>query len=82
MVYVDDARNPLGRMLMCHMVADTLDELHGMAEAIGMKREWFQPKSWPHYDVSLSRRQMAVSRGAVETTQRGIVAVIRKARGQ
>lgn len=79
-VYIDDARNRFGRMVMCHMLADTLDELHTMAEAIGMKRAWFQPKSFPHYDVSLSRRKQAVARGAVEMTQREIVGVIRRLR--
>jgi len=26
----------------CHMYADTLEELHKMAIAIGLKRAWFQ----------------------------------------
>lgn len=80
-VYVDDARNRFGRMIMCHMVADTVSELHDMAAAIGMRQAWFQPKSFPHYDVSLSRREVAVGLGAVEVTQRGIVGVIRRLRG-
>lgn len=41
-VFVDDARLPYGRMLMCHMWADTLDELLGMADRIGVKRRWLQ----------------------------------------
>lgn len=69
-VYVDHERNCFGRMVMCHMFADTLAELHEMAAAIGMDRAWFQPLSFPHYDVSLSRRALAVQRGAVEVDRR------------
>lgn len=76
-VYVDNARSRLGRMVMCHMVADTEDELHAMAATIGMRLSWFQPKSWPHYDVSQVRRRLAVKAGAQEVTQRELVAIIR-----
>lgn len=69
-VYVDGERNRFGRMIMCHMFADSLAELHAMASAIGMDRNWFQPLSFPHYDVSLSRRAVAVSKGAVEVDRR------------
>lgn len=79
-VYVDRARNPFGRMVMCHMIADTLDELHVMAAAIGMRREWFQPRSFPHYDVSRTRRATAVMLGAVEVDRRELVTIIRRLR--
>lgn len=69
-VYVDGERNKFGRMVMCHMFADSLAELHAMAEAIGMDRDWFQPLSFPHYDVSLSRRSVAVVNGAIEVDRR------------
>lgn len=70
-VYVDNPRNPYGRMKMCHMVADDLGELHLMAELIGMRREWFQANaSTPHYDLSLAKRALAVSYGAVELSRR------------
>lgn len=65
-VYVDDAFIPFGRMLMCHMMADELDELHEMADAIGVSRRWFQDKSIPHYDVSKSKREEAIKLGAIE----------------
>jgi len=50
----------------CHLLADSLEELHEMAQAIGMKKEWFQPKSLPHYDLTESRRDKAIELGAVE----------------
>lgn len=77
-VYVDDARHPLGRMIMGHMLADSLEELHGMAASIGMERRWYQPLSFPHYDVSLQRRASALALGAMQVDRRGIVAVKRR----
>lgn len=51
----------------CHMWSDDLDALHRMAKRIGMRREWFQNKpGFPHYDLVFSRRQTALSLGAVE----------------
>ena len=67
-VYVDDPLWPFRGMIMCHMVADSLDELHTMAELVGMRREWFQdvPKaSHPHYDLNQERRALALEFGAI-----------------
>ena len=58
---------------MCHMIADSLDELHAMADKIGMERRWFQvpPKaSHPHYDIPQERRKMAIALGALEVCER------------
>lgn len=74
-VYIDNARNRLGRMKMCHMIADNLDELHKMAEAIGMRRSWFQDKGIPHYDVCLMRRKKAIELGAIEVTSKQLVRI-------
>lgn len=81
-VYVDAERNNFGRMVMCHMMADSMDELHTMASKIGMKREWYQPKSSPHYDVSLTKRALAIQHGAIVADRRKIVELIRHYRNQ
>ncbi len=56
-VFVDDMRAPYGRMLMCHLIADTDEELHAMAARVGVARRWFQDRSrYHHYDLSLGKR--------------------------
>lgn len=69
-VYVDDMRAAFGRMIMCHMVADSSEELHAMAGAIGVARRWCQYPGTKreHYDIALSKRALAVKLGAVEIT--------------
>jgi len=77
-VYVDDMRAPFGRMIMCHMIADTDDELHAMADKIGVARHWWQspPKaSGSHYDIALSKRALAIKCGAVVITARQCAAM-------
>jgi alkanesulfonate monooxygenase SsuD/methylene tetrahydromethanopterin reductase-like flavin-dependent oxidoreductase (luciferase family) len=69
MVYLDNMARKFGRMILCHMVADTVEELHQMAEKIGVNRRWFQEKSFPHYDVCLSKAALAVSLGAKDVSQ-------------
>ena len=73
-VYVDDVRHQFGRMVMCHMWADTEAELLAMADMIGVQRKWIQrpPKaSWVHFDISLGKKEMAIRNGAVLTDQFG-----------
>ena len=85
MVYLDASIWPLGSMVMCHMIADTQDELHTMAERIGMKRRWFQapPKaSAPHYDVSKARKARAIAFGARELDRRAFVEKMRELRAK
>ncbi len=79
--YVDDARIPatVGRTRgrWSHLTADTPDELHALADRIGMRRSWFQPRckspSGPtvdgvcahfHYDLVDARRAAAIAAGA------------------
>lgn len=81
-VYVDDMRAEYGRMRMCHMVADTDEELHAMAARIGVARRWHQKPDTPqsHYDICLSNRALAVRYGAQEITRREIGMIIRRKR--
>lgn len=66
-VYVDDMRARYGRMIMCHMISDSEEELHAMADRIGVARRWYQGD---HYDVSLGMRERAIAGGAVPITLR------------
>lgn len=66
MIYVDDYKGKFRNMIMCHMLADSLEELHEFAQKLGMKREWFQDGSAPHYDLSKERRALALKLGAIE----------------
>lgn len=74
-VYVDDMRAGFGRMVMCHMTADTSAELLAMADTIGVQRKWLQHggKWKEHFDIALSKRALAVKAGAVEITWRDSV---------
>jgi hypothetical protein len=81
-VYVDDMRAPFGRLVMAHMIADTDEELHEMANLIGIKREWHQapPRYNSHYDISMTKRKLAVEHGAVEITIRQTAAMCARRR--
>jgi hypothetical protein len=43
-----------------------LNELHVFAEKLGLKREYFQNKLVPHYDLTPSKRSVVIRRGAIE----------------
>lgn len=76
-VYVDTMQASFGRMKMCHMWADTREELFDMARKIGVQLKWFQRPdgacefgmraSWEHFDIAMSKRKLAVQNGAIET---------------
>jgi len=50
-------------MTMCHMIADTDEELQEMALKIGLSRGW---QHHDHYDVSVSKKALAIENGAIE----------------
>lgn len=69
-------------MITCHMLADTLDELHAMAAAIGSKRSWFQISRTgvPHYDIPLFRRAEAIKLGAIEIGMKETAFIMKRVR--
>lgn len=76
MIYVDNfyeatGRN-FGRMKMCHMIADSTQELLEMCDKIGVQRKWIQEAGTPreHFDICLSKRKLAIKFGAKEINMR------------
>lgn len=69
-VYVDDMKAGFGRMTMCHMIADTPEELRAMARKIRVQQKWIQDKGTykEHFDICLSKRKLAVKHGAKQIT--------------
>lgn len=74
-IYVDPLFNAVPRTAQakkhgsqwCHLMTDgDLEELHQFAESIGLKRSWFQRSSVPHYDLTPSKRLLAIKNGAIE----------------
>ena len=74
MVYVDDMNTKFGRMIMCHMMADSTEELLEMADKIGVQKKWIQYPGTPkeHFDISLGKKKLAIQNGAKEITWREI----------
>lgn len=79
-VYIDNADVVLihrGRVrVWCHLVAvplSDIDELHRIARKIGLKREWFQDKEVPHYDVVAEKIPKVVKAGALPIRSRELV---------
>lgn len=77
-VYVDDAFISHKGETWCHLMADSLDELHQFAAKLGLKREWLH--SGDHYDVTSTKRAAAVKLGAIEVKAIQLVEVRRKLR--
>lgn len=67
-VYVDNMAVGFRGMIMCHMIADTREELLEMADKIGVHRKWIQYPytAKEHFDVCKSKRQLAYESGAIQ----------------
>ena len=68
--YVDDMEAPFGKMKMCHLIADSTEELLAMVDTIGVARRWIQfPGTYKeHFDIALGKKQLALAAGAQAIT--------------
>jgi hypothetical protein len=59
-------------MKMCHMIADTRDELLEMVDKIGVQRKWIQDYDTPreHFDICFLKRAKAIKLGAIPINMR------------
>ena len=83
--YVDTVRAYPGSGLrfseFCHLLADTREELHAMADALGIPRRFVQDHPWRwHHDLPAHLRARAVELGAREVTMHEVGALLRARR--
>lgn len=81
-VYVDNMEAKYGRMIMCHMLADSDEELHAMADLIGVDRKWHQKPgtTHSHYDICKSKKELAIKYGAVQIDRTELGNILRNKR--
>lgn len=74
-VLIDEPIWPFRGRLWCHLVSDTsYDELHLVAERLGIPRRAFQGD---HYDVPADMRDEAIAQGAQPVTGRELITRLR-----
>lgn len=64
----------------CHLVADSVKELHEFARRLGLRHSWFQSRSLPHYDLTIGMRFKAIKLGAIEVDRNEFSLITRKYR--
>lgn len=81
-VYVDSEFIQFKRMKMCHMIADTEEELEEMANKLKLNLAWWQYKGTykSHFDVSKSVREKAIELGAMVIDRRELVDILKSKR--
>ncbi|MEO7980932.1 MAG: DUF4031 domain-containing protein [Sporichthyaceae bacterium] len=74
-ILVDTPIWPFRDRLWCHLVSDTsYDELHAVAEQLGIPRRGFQGD---HYDLPAELRAAAIALGAQPVTGRELITRLR-----
>ncbi len=81
-VYVDDMRVKVRGMVMCHMLADSTEELLAMADRIGVDRRHLQDAGTyrEHFDICLTKRAAALKAGALGLSMSEVGRMIRERR--
>lgn len=85
-VYVDEMRVSIPNKnwpysQACHLVADSVEELHEFAIRLGLHPSWFQNKpELPHYDLTTGMRQKAIRMGAIGLKNKKFLKLMRKYR--
>ena len=65
----------------CHLVADSVEELHFFAGRMRLKPAWFQNRPYlPHYDLTTGKRSKAVRLGAIELDRAQFIEFMRNTR--
>lgn len=67
-------------MACCHLFTDgDIGFLHRFALSLGLRTEWFQAESYPHYDlIGVQMRELAIKRGAVAVDRKEAVRIWRE----
>ena len=78
-IYVDFMQIEFKGYKWCHMLADTLQELHDFAALIEVdKRLFHRNASYPHYDVTVQMREIAIEYGAIPAGRKKIIECAKK----
>jgi hypothetical protein len=85
--YVDSVREypaaQLRHSRFCHLLADTREELHAMADALGVPRRYFQDHPWRwHHDLPEPLRARALELGAQEVTWHEVAALLKRRKAE
>lgn len=78
-IYVDFVSIEFKGYKWCHMLADSLQELHEFADLIEVDKRLFHKKaSYPHYDITTQMREAALENGAIKASRKQIIDAAKK----
>jgi Protein of unknown function (DUF4031) len=82
-IYVDNTCTPWRGKQWCHMLADSLTELHQFAVLLGLSRGLFHRNaSYPHYDVTVIVRDRAIRYGALLSDRATIIGCAKRLKSE